>query len=166
MVRQQTRRKRHSPSDNKPGRVWRLKRLRFPRLAEPIQRDGLHTPAQVDPITGPADPRWVLAVRTAELLEGAILPAEQREKLIKVGTLMGLTPFGSNLVIAIVQDQARRGHKAEYCPTACESQLVVVPLSGSSRRLLDLRGRQILYVAALITAIIAVELLVLKALLF
>lgn len=153
--------------DNKPGRVWRLKRLQFPRLVEPIQRDGLHTPpAQVEPIAGPTDPRWVLAVRTAELLEGAILPAEQRKKLIKVGTLMGLTPFGSNLVIAIVQDQARRGHKAEYCPAACESQLVAVPLSGSSRQSLDLRGRQILYVAALITAIIAVELLVLKALLF
>ncbi len=85
------------------------------------------TPQQHDPITDTADPRWVLAVRTAEQLEGTILRPEKREHLLKLGKVFGLTPFDANLVIAIVQDQARRGHAPAYCPTAGEPQLRMVP---------------------------------------
>ena len=62
------------------------------------------------------DPRWVLALRTQEQLQGPILSPNRRDKLIRLGRTMGLGPFESNLVIAIVQDQARRGrslHDAE-----------------------------------------------------
>lgn len=55
------------------------------------------------------DPRWVLAVRTQEQLQGAILSPDRRDKLLRLGRTLGLGPFEANLIIAIVQDQARRG---------------------------------------------------------
>ncbi len=55
------------------------------------------------------DPRWVLAMRTAEVMQGARLGVESRQRLIRLGRAMGLNAFESNLVIAIVQDGARRG---------------------------------------------------------
>ncbi|MAE61304.1 MAG: hypothetical protein CMJ49_08110 [Planctomycetaceae bacterium] len=55
------------------------------------------------------DPRWVLAVRVQEALEGSLLRPEHRERLLKLGRTMRLGPFDANLVIAIVQDRARRG---------------------------------------------------------
>ncbi len=65
------------------------------------------------PVAPPAipatDPRWVLALRVSEALQGALLAPEDREKLIRLGRLLGLGPFDCNLVIAIVQDQVRRG---------------------------------------------------------
>lgn len=59
------------------------------------------------------DPRWVLAVRTSLQMEGPILRPDRRERLIAAGRAMGLSPFESNLVIALVQDQARRGGDLE-----------------------------------------------------
>ncbi len=55
------------------------------------------------------DPRWVLAVRVSDALEGPILRPTRRERLIRIGRTLGLSPFESNLIIAVVQDQARRG---------------------------------------------------------
>ena len=85
------------------------------------------------PIVVPADPRWVLALRTAEQLEGTILTLDRREKLVRLGQLMHLTPFDTNLVIAIVQDQARRGILPQDCPSASELQLAMVPLPQLTR---------------------------------
>ena len=85
------------------------------------------SPTQHAPITDTADPRWVLAVRAAEKLEGSILRPEHRERLLLQGKTMGLTPFDASLVLAIVQDQARRGHAPAYCPSAGEPQLRMVP---------------------------------------
>ncbi|MEM7577751.1 MAG: hypothetical protein AAF328_09770 [Planctomycetota bacterium] len=84
-------------------------------------------PTQHEPISDTADPRWVLAVRAAEKLEGSILRPEHRERLLLQGKSMGLTPFDTSLILAIVQDQARRGHAPAYCPTAAEPQLRMVP---------------------------------------
>lgn len=86
------------------------------------------TPPKPVPIHGPTDPRWVLAVRTAESLQGDILPPANREALMRFGKALGLTPFDSCLVLAIVQDQARRGMLAAQAPAAAESQLAMVPL--------------------------------------
>jgi hypothetical protein len=80
------------------------------------------------PLVGATDPRWVLALRTAESLQGATLSPERRQNLLRLGRIMGLSPFDSNLVIAIVQDQARRGFASDYCPTAAAPQLSMVPL--------------------------------------
>lgn len=62
------------------------------------------------------DPRWILAQRTAELLQGAILPPENRRTLNRLGAMLGLTPFDTALVIAVVQDQARRQRRADRAP--------------------------------------------------
>lgn len=78
-------------------------------------------------VTEAADPRWVLATRTAEQLQGTVLAPEQRERLLSLGRMLGLSPFDSNLVIAIVQDQARRGVTPAACAEAGAEQLAMVP---------------------------------------
>jgi hypothetical protein len=58
------------------------------------------------------DARWVMAARVSDSLEGgraAILPPEARSRLVSSAGRMGLRPFDANMVIAIVQDAARRG---------------------------------------------------------
>ena len=57
----------------------------------------------------PTDPRWVLAVRAYSQLQGASLNPTRRDKLIQSAGGMGVRPFDANLIIAIVQDHARRG---------------------------------------------------------
>lgn len=84
--------------------------------------------ANPTPIQSATDPRWVLAIRTAELLEGDVLPPAKREALMKTGRVMGLTPFDCSLILAIVQDRARRGIAPEHCPAAGEAQLALIPL--------------------------------------
>ena len=79
-------------------------------------------------IRGTADPRWVLAVRAAEQLQGATLTPPARDRLVRMARAFGLTAFDANLIIAIVQDQARRGYAPAFCPTAGEPQLRMVPL--------------------------------------
>lgn len=54
----------------------------------------------------------MLAVRTANSIEGGragVLPPERRERLVAMGTGLGLRTFDAHLVIAIVQDAARSG---------------------------------------------------------
>lgn len=54
----------------------------------------------------------ILALRTAECLDGgraAILRPERRRRLLRVAHMLGVKQFDANLVIAIVQDNARRG---------------------------------------------------------
>ena len=58
------------------------------------------------------DARWLLAQSVWANLDpgcrGALAP-EKRQRLITHGVRLGLRPFDSNMVIAIVQDRARRG---------------------------------------------------------
>ncbi len=49
---------------------------------------------------------------------------------------MGLTAFDTSLVIAIVQDQARRGHASAYCASAGADQLRMVAPPQPTRTLL------------------------------
>ena len=79
------------------------------------------------PIAGATDPRWVLAMRTAQMLEGDVLPPTKRESLMRTGKVMGLSPFDCSLILAIVQDRARRGIAPDQCPAASESQLALIP---------------------------------------
>jgi len=60
----------------------------------------------------PNDPRWILAVRTQSELQGAALPADRRQRLLALAHQLGMRPFDANLVIAIVQDEARSGAAA------------------------------------------------------
>ncbi len=123
------------------GRVvksWEYLRLsdaqpRHARAGKPNGAIGVHTASAVTPvasiavpITDPADPRWVLAVRTGEQLQGAILTPERRERLLRLARVIGLNPFDANLVIAIVQDQARRGVSGGDCAGAAAEQLAII----------------------------------------
>lgn len=68
---------------------------------------------------GPLDPLRLLAGWTAEAIEGgraAVLPPEKRARLLALGTRLGLRPFDSHLVIAIVQDGVRSGGSAGEVP--------------------------------------------------
>ena len=104
--------------------------IAWPKAADdrPAATSTRRTAAIGQPLTGPADPRWVLALRTAESMEGQILRPEKRERVLRVGGMLGLSAFDSNLVIAIVQDQARRGYAPVQCPAAGENQLTMIPL--------------------------------------
>lgn len=123
---------------------------------------GRATPAEptrpTTAIRDQADPRWVLAVRTAEQLEGTMLRPERRERLLRLGRMFGLSPFDCSLVIAIVQDQARRGHAPAYCPTAGEAQLRMIPLPRRATLLAHLRGRRRAWVAFLVISAMLLEL--------
>ena len=106
------------------------------------------------------DPRWVLAVRVSERLEGAVLPAERREALVRLGKVLGLTAFDASLIIAIVQDQARRGHAPSMCPAAGEAQLRMIPRRSAAAARRG-RRRRPLVVAGLLVMLLAAELMVL-----
>ena len=57
----------------------------------------------------PTDPRWVLAARAYSQLQGSALTYERRMRVMRTARRLGVRPFDANLIIAIVQDQARRG---------------------------------------------------------
>ncbi|MFI4862253.1 MAG: hypothetical protein ACIAXF_16435 [Phycisphaerales bacterium JB063] len=96
-------------------------------------------PTPPTPISGATDPRWVLAVRTAESLQGDVLPPAQRARLMRLAKALGLTPFDGCLILAMIQDQARRGLIAQHCPAAAEPQLAMVPLPQPRDPLAELR---------------------------
>ncbi|MBB6430465.1 hypothetical protein [Algisphaera agarilytica] len=117
------------------------------------------TPTEGTAIAGTNDPRWVLAVRVSEQLQGSVLPPEKRDRLVKIGKMFGLTAFDANLIIAIVQDQARRGYAPAYCPTAGEPQLRMVP---PPQKVKWMTPQRTLLIAGIIAGFIALELVVLS----
>lgn len=110
------------------------------------------------PLQGSADPRWVLAVRTAECLQGDVLPPESRERLVRMARMFDLTPFDANMIIAIVQDQARRGIAPHLCPTAGEPQLRMITPPRRRTLLQSLKSRYGMKVVLLLGALLALEL--------
>ena len=127
-------------------------------LAESSESSAIDTrgvPSIGEPIRDHTDPRWILALRTADQLEGTILTLHRREKLVRLGRLMGLTPFDTNLVIAIVQDQARRGTLPQQCPQASEPQLAMVPMPQAKRH--STPTRSALVTAAMVACVVVLE---------
>lgn len=57
-----------------------------------------------------------------------MLAPTKRETLMNTGKSMGLTAFDCSLILAIVQDRARRGIAPSHCPAAATTQLALVPL--------------------------------------
>ncbi len=57
----------------------------------------------------PQDPRWLVAVETAARLEGSLLSFERRQQVLAFAARVGVRTFDANLIIAAVQDRARRG---------------------------------------------------------
>ena len=58
---------------------------------------------------GHQNPYWRLAGDVAGALDGAVLTPERRRGLIEEARRLGMREFDANLVIAVVQDRARRG---------------------------------------------------------
>jgi hypothetical protein len=51
----------------------------------------------------------VLATRVSSQLQGTALTWDRRQRVLEVAERLGVRPFDANLIIAIVQDHARRG---------------------------------------------------------
>ncbi len=60
-----------------------------------------------------ADPRWVLAARAYSQLEGSALTFDRRQKLMRTARQLGVRPFDANVIVAVVQDHARRGRRLD-----------------------------------------------------
>lgn len=104
------------------------------------------------------DPRWVLAVRTAAEMQGPLLTPEKRDRLVRMAKIMGLRPFDAHLIIAIVQDQARRGVPVLSAPAAGIEQLAMVNVGTAKPQ--RSRWRTV----ALAAAVVAVEAVVIAVL--
>jgi hypothetical protein len=111
--------------DNNPARpTWRLHRggdavaWRARKAAEEaVSRENRLAAATT---TTPFDPREVLAARTAEQLQGDVLTPERRQRLSRLASRIGVRPFDANLVIAVVQDRARRGESIDDLRSALQ----------------------------------------------
>ena len=57
----------------------------------------------------PTDPRWILAAKTNAQLQGSALTLDRRNRVLRLAHRLGVRPFEANVIIAIVQDQARQG---------------------------------------------------------
>lgn len=77
----------------------------------------------------PRDPRWRLAMQTQAQLQGPTLSPERRDRLMRNARSLGIRPFEANLVIAIVQDRARRGESASNAAPAL--RLISEPPDGA-----------------------------------
>ncbi len=80
------------------------------------------------------DARLMFAQRVAEVLDGgeaAILTPENRRRALRMAWLLGMRPFDASLVVAIVQDNARRGLPATTL--ARDARLVMVAPAGAGR---------------------------------
>ena len=69
--------------------------------------------ASTAPGLDPKAPHLAFAGRVANALEGVVLPPERREELLRFARLAGLREFDASLVIAVMQDRARRGESID-----------------------------------------------------
>jgi len=149
-----------------PAAPWpATRRFAGPLAAAPRRAAARAAPREAAPVVGPVlkadDPRWVLALRVAQSLEGATLEPGKRARLIDMGRRFGLTAFDANLVIAVVQDQARRGHRPEVCPRMGEPQLRMIALPDRLTADRATRARRWLRVGLIVAGLSAMELLAL-----
>ena len=78
----------------------------------PTQERSVESANRAAAALGPDDARLIFAAGVADSLEGgraAVLTADTRERLMRRAARLGLRTFDANLIIAIVQDDARRG---------------------------------------------------------
>lgn len=65
--------------------------------------------AAANPNLNPADPRWRVAVRAYGEMQGTLLTPERRASVVRAAKALGVPAFQTNVIIAVVQDNARRG---------------------------------------------------------
>lgn len=75
----------------------------------------------------PADPRWVLAARTRGELQGAALTADRRTRLLSLAHQLHMRPFDANMIIAIVQDEARLASAGSDSTWELVERLRIIP---------------------------------------
>ncbi len=94
-----------------------------------------------EPDFDPNDARWRLATETQQALQGAVLAYEDRRSLLALAHRMGIRAFDANLILAIVQDRARRGESLQSAaptiavlprPTAATSSAMPSSVTPSS----------------------------------
>lgn len=79
------------------------------------------------PALDPNDPRLALASKTQAMLQGPALSPDRRQQLLDFAHDLGMRPFDANLVIAIVQDQARQDEATRKdAPTPVGERLRIV----------------------------------------
>jgi hypothetical protein len=61
----------------------------------------------------PFDARWQFATAVESALQGATLAYEDRRRLLGMATRLGIREFDAHLIVALVQDRARRGESIE-----------------------------------------------------
>lgn len=86
-----------------------------------------------------SDVRRIFAIRASQALEGgraAILPPIRRRRLVSEARRFGLRVFEANLIIAIVQDGARRGEPPASAATEKVLDLVPVVRKSEATQLL------------------------------
>lgn len=59
----------------------------------------------------PCDPRWQVALEAARQMQGPLLTFERRRTVLALAHRVGVRPFDTHLIIAAVQDRARRGER-------------------------------------------------------
>lgn len=85
----------------------------------------------------PLDAQAIFSRRVVEQLDGgrcALLTPERRDRLVALGKRLGMTTFDSNLVIAQVQDAARRGE--DLSRPAVQARLDLVQEALHKKRML------------------------------
>jgi hypothetical protein len=82
-----------------------------------------------DPSFAPGDPRWRFAREVEAALEGAVLAFEERRRLLSLAQRLGIRAFDANLIVALVQDRARRGEPVETA-AATIAMVPVAPNAG------------------------------------
>ena len=97
----------------------------------------------------PTDPRWVLAVRAYSQLQGTALTFDRRQRLLRSAEGLGVRPFDANMIIAIVQDHARRG---EPLSNAAGTVSLLAPPTRRRRETGDVMLRWIAAIASALTA--------------
>jgi hypothetical protein len=84
----------------------------------------------------PADARWIFALRVSGSLQGgkaALLIPPRRRELVAAAVRAGLREFDANLIIAVVQDAARRGELGDQA-RALQGIVPSLALVGSAKR--------------------------------
>jgi len=102
------------------------------------------------------DARLVFALRVADRLDAgraAVLTPEKRSRLMKLSARMGLEPFDASLVIAIVQDAARRGEATGDPLTTGRLKLVKPAARRTDAELLMFAASVILAAIAIVFAV-------------
>jgi hypothetical protein len=122
----------HPKLDARAERVFRQAVAREMLLARESARE---------PDFDPNDARWRLATETQQALQGAVLAYEDRRSLLALAHRMGIRAFDANLILAIVQDRARRGESLQSAaptiavlprPTAAASSAMPSSVTPSS----------------------------------